>query len=262
MNMIDFLSPDWAYLLGVIHGDGSVSKRSICVSVGYKDQVYADKLMTLFKSIGYDPKIYRARTALRIDVHDKILTDYFRKYKSGGKWSMPDKIDFNNYLSGVFDTDGCVGTITNKLLYIGLKRSGNLTIIKNILTSLNVRDIKVNERLATFKGKKYEVEDIKITGMDRILIMDEILQLRHPKKSKRLVEMVADIKRIQSIKPLWQKVADYLKDEPRTWKSVAKEFNLSKREFDSVIHNIKRQCTVEITPPPEPLSRYQVKGQY
>lgn len=259
--MVDFSKSLWSYLLGVIHGDGHLSNRSIQISVGYKDQEYADILIDIFKSLGYLPKVVRARSALRIDINNKALTDVFRQYKNDGKWRLPIELDFEYYISGVFDTDGCVANPSNKFISIILKRSGNLYIIKDILTKKGIRDINVKERITRFNGKPYEIEDIKITGMDRILEMNNILHLRHPKKVQRLKEMVAIILEIQSRVPLWKQVSEYLKKEPKTWKDVANEFGLTKKQFDSVIQNIKKECELEVIPPPEPLSSYQVKSQ-
>src|SRR4051812_41381216 len=118
--MIDWTLPDWSYLLGVVHGDGSIAPRSVCISVGHKDGDYASLLSELWERFGCRPKLYRGRSGLRLDVHDKPLRDAFAAYKERGIWQWPAGLHAPSYLAGVFDTDGCVPAPSSKRLVIVL----------------------------------------------------------------------------------------------------------------------------------------------
>lgn len=74
-HRLDFSSPDWAYLLGVFHGDGTVGPRSVTIAVGYQDAAYSRVLTRVLKSLQLTPKIYRCRTALSVQAHSKHLAD-------------------------------------------------------------------------------------------------------------------------------------------------------------------------------------------
>lgn len=250
--------PDWSYLLGVVHGDGSIAPRSISISVGYKDADYADVLAALWGKLGFYPKIYRARSALRIDVHSKELRDLFAPLKQFGIWSLPGEIDAANYIAGIFDTDGCVAQPERKFICIGLKRSGNLATILPLVCSLGIRPPRVRDTSSTFKGKRYETETMKLSGMDRIVAFSNSVSLRHPRKAARILEMRIIVDEIMARVPLWRRVGLWLSGEPRTWEEIAMKFSLQKRQVDSVLDNLRRYASVETIPPPRLLSRFRV----
>lgn len=259
MPIPDWKDPDWAYLLGVVHGDGHISKRSVSVSVSYKDQDYADVLISLFHRLGLSPKVYRPRSALRIDLHSVVIRNAFSKFKAHGKWSWPDDLRWGDYLAGVIDTDGCV--TLNKSIIIILKRNGNLPRLAVEINKLGVRAVRARQTTATFNGAVYETETISITGMDRVEALCRGVCLRHPRKTKRLVDMLAQIKVIRERVPLWKEVGLWIQREgPKTWTEIAQQFGLTKPQIDSLLGNLKLLATVETIPPPMPLSRFRVSG--
>lgn len=261
MGTIDWSLPNWSYMLGVVHGDGSVGHpRTISVSVGYKDTDYAECLMGTWVQLGESPKLYRARTALRVDVHSRVLRDEFALYKSRGRWSHPPNLDPGQYLAGVFDTDGCVSTPTSKHVSICLKRSGNLSTVSKMLSNLGVGDFRVIDRTSKFKGQPYDVETLLISGMDRIARFFSLVVLRSARKADRAAAMLAHIEEIRSRVPLWREVGLWLQEEPRTWEEIAIRFSLTRRQVDSVVQNLRRYTTVSVLPPPRVLSRFSVSG--
>ncbi len=182
---IDWTVPEWAYMLGVVHGDGHISKRSVSISVGYKDQDYAQILLLLWSQMGFSPKVYRPRSALKIEVHSKELRNVFHQFKFKQKWSWPECLHWPDYLAGVIDTDGCV--TKNKSITIGLKRTGNLPRLAQEISKLGVREIKSKDTEQVFGGKQYLTETITICGMDRMVSLCRDVNLRHPRKKKAFV---------------------------------------------------------------------------
>jgi hypothetical protein len=258
--VIDWSNADWSYMLGVVHGDGHVAKRSIEIAVGYKDTDYAEVLTSLWEDLGFSPKVYRPRSALKIAVHSIAVAAEFRVFKSGGLWSWPDVLDARQYLAGVFDTDGSVSIPAHKAISIGLKRSGNLLGIAPLLAGIGVREVRVTEGETTFKGAKYAIETIKLSGMDRIVAFTDAITLRNPRKRERLSAMRAHVDALLSKVPLWQQVALWLQEESRTGEEIAEHFHLSVAQANSALQYIRRHMILEAIPPPRSLMKYRVKG--
>jgi len=258
---INFSAPLWSYLLGVIHGDGHVAPRSICVCVGYKDADYADVIFSMFKRLKLNPHVYRKRSALSIEVHSKILADEFRKWKHNGLWTIPSTISIRDYIAGVFDTDGCVSKPKLKHVSICLKRSGNLNKVLCLLEMMNLKGLKVSNSVSTYNGKPYLVEGIKIGSMERIILFESQVVLRNPRKAARMLAMISHIKQRKSIVPRWRQVASFCRT-PKTWKQISHQFHLKKKQVDSVIQVIKSRVKMEVIPPPEALSKYRVSDQF
>lgn len=261
MGNIDWSNPDWAYLLGVVHGDGCVAPRSIDIAVGYKDAEYADSLIALWRRLGYEPKVYRPRSALKLSFHSAALARVFRQFKSKGIWSLPEHLSLGHWLAGVFDTDGCVSLASKKCaVVITLKRSGNLQLVADALEQIGTARPTVHNRVSKFNGKDYKVEELRLTSFANILAFSKEVYLRHPRKKQRLLETISYIDAVQSVVPLWKQIAEYCK-EPRTWKEIATQFSITKDQVDSALQRIKAEREVEIIPPPEALTRYLVKDQ-
>lgn len=257
---MNWSTPDSAYLLGVIHGDGHLGNRSIEISVGYKDQEYADIMTQLLISLGFRPKVYRQRSALRIDVHSVALRRELGPLKIKGTWSWPEDLNIPHYIAGVFDTDGYVGVAQTKRIGITLKRSGNLARLAQYLSAAGVGEFRARDTVSSFKGKLYETETITICGMDRVLRFISTVTLRNPRKLERCRLMRQHILELKADIPLWLKVAEWCELEPRTWKEISCQFGMTKAQVDSVLGNIKAYRTVTVIPPPEALSRYSVKN--
>jgi hypothetical protein len=257
--MQNWLNGDWSYLLGVIHGDGNVSDRSIRICVGNKDADFADMIMSTWTALGFNPKLYHRRTALSVEVHDIALTNAIRKFKAGGKWSVPEDFDKGEWLAGVFDTDGCVSLTKSKCAVIlGLKRSGNLLLVKSALSDVGIGNVNIRNCVSKFHGKPYPIEVLGLTSFDKIRKFSETVPLRHPRKKIRLNETLAHIIRAQSIVPLWKQVAKWLHEGPHTWPEIADKFSLTKRQVDSCLQMIKQYGNIEIIPPPRMLTKYLV----
>lgn len=258
---INWSDEKWAYLLGVIHGDGSIAPRSITVCVGYKDAEYAEYLISVFRDLGCEPKVYRPRAAMSIQFHSAELQRQFAPFKKNGVWSIPDNLNSAAWLAGIIDTDGCVSLANRKCaVIITLKRSGNLYHAVSQLEKIGIPGASVKETNSTYGGKVYPIETLRLTSFTNILKFANAVKLRHPKKAARLQETKNYILQCQAHVPLWKEVGIWLEGEPRTWEEIATHFNLTKDQVDSVMQNLKRYAEVEVIPPPKTLYRYRVSG--
>lgn len=259
--MIDWSNEDWAYLLGVVHGDGNIAPRSICISVGYKDSDYADYLVSVIEGLGFVPKIYRPRSALRIDIHNAELRGALAPFKANGIWSLPEQLNGGAWLAGVFDADGTVTMASSKCaVIIGLKRSGNLQLVARRMAEIGIGNVNVYDRVSKFNGQEYLIEELRLTSFEKILKFNELAPLRHPRKVSRMHDVIEHIRKAQAVIPLWKQVGLWLEGEPRTWEEIATHFSLTKDQVDSVMQNLRRHAKVEVIPPPKTLHRYRVSG--
>jgi len=260
--VINWQDKDWSYLLGVIHGDGSIAPRSIDISVGYGDRDYADMLMSLWESLGYSPKMYRPRSALKVSVHSKALRDELAPFKQKGLWSWPEGLCESEYLSGVFDADGWASSLPggSKRIGITLKRSGNLKRLASYLDHLGILGVTVKESVRSYNGRPYEVESILICDSARISQFGDLMNLRHARKAAMFDAVYQRARNYLNRVPLWRKVGLWLAEEPRNWREIAQEFNLSRDQVDSVLGNLRKKANIQTTPQVIILAKYEVGG--
>jgi len=258
--MINWQDKDWSYLLGVIHGDGCIAPRSINIAVGYGDRDYADVLMSLWESLGYFPKLYRPRSALRVSVHSKVLRDEIAPFKQKGIWSWPEGLQESEYLSGVFDSDGWASLAGgSKKIGITLKRSGNLKRLAAYLGHLGIPRVTVQNRVTSYKGRPYEIERILICDSARIVQLGALLNFRNARKAGMFDAVYQHAKNYLNRVPLWREVGLWLMEESRDWREIAKKFNLSKAQVDSVLQNLRQNADVQTTPQVVILTKYEVR---
>jgi hypothetical protein len=87
---IDWSSPEWCYLLGVIHGDGCIRKGAITVTIAKNDSDYAESLIKTLNEIDVEGKFYEnSNGSVRVDIHSIALSDHLKPYKSLGIWDYP-----------------------------------------------------------------------------------------------------------------------------------------------------------------------------
>jgi len=258
--VIDWQDKDWSYLLGVIHGDGSIAPRSIDVSVGYGDRDYADLLMSLWESLGYSPKMYHPRSALKISVHSKVLRDEIVPFKQKGIWEWPEGLCESEYLSGVFDADGWASLSGgSKRIGITLKRSGNLKRLASYLGHLGIPRVTVQEKVISYKGRPYETEGILICDSARISQFGDLMNLRNARKAAMFDAVYQHARNYLNRVPLWRKVGRWLAEGPRDWREIAQEFSLSRDQVDSVLQSLRQHADIQTTPQVIILTKYEVR---
>jgi len=138
-------SPDLAYLVGVITGDGCISKagRSISIGVHKTDICILDKcLHILDKLFGYTPKIRTSRQQpdqRYLDICQTAVAYFLHKLIS--KTEVPDWLIsggsaiWKSYLSGILDTDGYVQHHSFEVL---MQHHGLLSGFQQILWRLGI----------------------------------------------------------------------------------------------------------------------------
>jgi len=109
------LDTDIAWLIGIIHGDGYIGKKSIEITTHTKEMNILIKANDIFKKFGLKGSIQKSHgNCYRLRVNSKTLADWFKNYIKQPKQpiKIPDFI-FNGkrniryaYLAGVFDSDG------------------------------------------------------------------------------------------------------------------------------------------------------------
>jgi len=110
---------DLAYLIGVIHGDGSVSKDLQYVTITTEGKDYLEEINKLFESIfdltGQINVLNKRGTCYRLTIGSKTVHSFLSHFcpvgRKKNKLSIPKVILDNNdllkhYLAGLFDTDG------------------------------------------------------------------------------------------------------------------------------------------------------------
>lgn len=259
MKRINFTNPDWAYLLGVIHGDGHISKRTIEISVGHNASFYADTLIALITELGFSSCLYDKKSCIRIDINSQKLANDFRKFKNNGIWSIPVNINKPHYLAGIIDTDGCVSNVFSKqkkmAVIISLKKSGNLLKVGELLTDIGFRDIHVNYRNAKYKNAEYPIETIALTGEDRMRLFYKKIQLRHKLKKDKMETIIQDYDANKSLSRI---IAEQLKITPLSIPEIMTKYNLNKRQADSILQNLRNQYKIQTIPPIPSYTTYKI----
>lgn len=267
MKTLDFSNPDWAYFLGVVHGDGNISTRSICIAIGYNAIYYKESIICLLDDLGLHYKICNTKSAIRVDINNTKLTNVFREYKKDGKWFIPPEINIENYIAGIIDTDGCVSNTSTKLskhrkmaVIINLKRSGNLLKVGALLTQLGFRDIVVHNRIMKYNKKPYPFESLCITGMDRLKLFNDKIKLRHKLKKEKMDSIIKGINEFEfkKNKSVPQQLAEQLKVKPMSIIDIMTTYNLTKSQADSAMQNLRKKHKIQSIPPVPTYTTYKI----
>ena len=153
-------TPDLAYLIGVMHGDGHISKNLRNMDISEEDLNFHIMIKKLFKPIFYDnisitkckqEKQYRSL------ISSKVISSFFRLFcpigKKKGNLKVPIIIKNNyvllsEYLSGFFDTDGGLPHVEEKgkenSAYFIFSQS-NKEIVFEIYNCLKFLDLNINK---------------------------------------------------------------------------------------------------------------------
>lgn len=117
-SLLEFDTPEKAYILGYLWGDGSISKKSGCVSLELvKDDL--DKIRNIFDTVGRWTYSTRKRAGRRPQATLKctnqlLFTELSKRDYTEKSLKSPDKIlseipdQYKPYfIRGLFDADGC-----------------------------------------------------------------------------------------------------------------------------------------------------------
>lgn len=253
------------YMIGVLQGDGTMRYNSykgtkhpsgISIAVGKGDAAYAHVLRQIIQKMNENlkPKI-RCEKVLRVSFYKSDLAREFAKYKSEGTWSIPQLKYPEYYLAGLWDTDGYVGKSRRNRLYLSVKRSGNLQIVKGLLEKIGFERVKIVEKEYTNELGTFECESISFASKKDTEKFAKCIPLQHPRK---IAEISAKMAQFATVSPrrghkeMLGTIVAFLRTHPRSNSSkiachlgkyrpsdITKELlryselNLLKRELDA-----------------------------
>lgn len=123
------------YLLGVIHGDGSISKKELTISVWKEDKEYFDFLMKLIPlATNIEAGYYMDKSKNYVIWISSInLSEKMKCFKINSAWSIPELKYPEEWIAGCFDTDGCIS-----------KRDGSIHISQRIKENIVLLGESIN----------------------------------------------------------------------------------------------------------------------
>lgn len=183
-------SPDEAYLLGTLIGNGSYSAKgnNISLCAGGADQGYIDVLASLLSSVwGCTPKWsrcmgskgYTKRVAIdRRELRDRVLSLGLARVSGAQKiipeWLFTAPIDIRvGFLQGLMDTDG--GVSSNRACFASISENVGRGVWR-LLESLGIP--------ARYRGRNY----VKRVYVDPLYtsVYRRVVGFRHPRKAASL----------------------------------------------------------------------------
>ena len=194
------------YLLGVIHGDGYVKCRRrsgiILIPIALRDEAYKNALKLIFeRAYGYMPQEFLHNNCFYLQVCSVKIAEEFVRYKNDGRWLLPELEYPEEYLAGLWDTDGSiqfqmyrykkgnrVGYTVSRYIGLEQKSNGNLKLVVPILKSLNfnpsLRTYIYENKLGVFKK-----DVIRVPSPD-FARFKSIIPLKHSRKIIALEKVV------------------------------------------------------------------------
>lgn len=222
------------YLIGVVQGDGCITynyynaKRypsGISIAIGYQDECYCQELQRIIHQAFPDQsiKIYKEKV-IRLCFFNSKIARYFAQFKQNGHWSIPKLYHPEYYIAGLWDTDGYVGNSKRKALCLSIKKSGNLTPIKGILTSLGFHRVKIKEQHYKNYLGEFDTELIRLHSKANANQFIEKIPLQHPRKKIELEKKCQDFSMVvgrRGHKQMLEEIQLFLTNQQKTSKEIA-----------------------------------------
>ncbi|NCN39393.1 MAG: hypothetical protein GW914_03360, partial [Candidatus Aenigmarchaeota archaeon] len=194
-----------SYLIGVIHGDGSIDKSRRYVTITCESREYLEKILKpIIKDVfDYTPKTYDMDRGkyYRLIIGNKVINHFFSLFSpvgnKKGKIKIP-KIVLKNkkllisYLSGLFDTDGCLSNVekgTKSLFFVFLQ--ADKRFVEDVSAAL--KRLNISNRIYKFPSpsKPGEINrdliEWRIYIGSKKILRDFLIKIpfHHPLKNKR-----------------------------------------------------------------------------
>lgn len=196
------LTPDLAYVIGLILGDGHLAndkenkngnwKMTVC----FDNHKHMNRYCEIIKAnFGFTPKFYFVAKKNYYDCYfsSKVVQWFFRSFfkiragKKGHKITIPDRIlncdsveVANACIMGLFDSDG---TVTNRWAAFS---STSKVIVEQVFSLLQHQGICANKN-TWIKAEKYlPLFTIRIQQKESLKRFSELIGFSHPAKRKRL----------------------------------------------------------------------------
>ena len=198
---------DLAYLIGVMHGDGHISKNLRNMDISEEELHFHILIKKLFKNIFHDNvSITKCKLEKQYKsfISSRVISSFFRLFcptgKKKGKLKVPQIIKNNKhllkeYLSGFFDTDGCLPHLEvkgKKSRNYFIFSQAHKDIVFEIYDCLKNLNLDINEP-KEFKSptepyaNNRDLIEWKISINDRPTLKKffKIIKFRHLSKKKR-----------------------------------------------------------------------------
>lgn len=181
------LTPEKAYILGVLCGDAHINKKFIRLEIRHDKEFVAEFLKCVKEVYGltYTFKYYAHRNSYVAYVASEIICKDLLKYGKFGtyRWLLPAEIKQKlgnvaaSFLRGYFDSEGCVRPYTIDATSV------NLNALRDVQILLEKLEIKSK----IYSGKKYHT--IVVSRKENIRKFKEKIGLTIKRKQQRLNEM-------------------------------------------------------------------------
>ena len=247
------------YLLGVVHGDGHVSERSVAIAVDGRLPEYAEILSSLWQELGFSAKTYTTkRGVLSVQVHSKELADTLRLFKTVDHWAFPGLPVYPcDYIAGLVDTDGHVGRGTSgdrRAISITQKSGDKLPRIRPILDAAGFQHVPIVTRANhKVRGEPYPVDEIWWRSREDVIQFANSIPLRHPPKAERIkkcVELISHLQR-KAKDEHRVRILHFLREHGgATLPEIAEAVGLSRKQTLLALNGLRRFANVHRNDPP------------
>ncbi|MDV3243760.1 MAG: LAGLIDADG family homing endonuclease [Nitrososphaerales archaeon] len=247
----DGTDTDKAYMLGLRHGDLSVSrpwKGVVRVSTSTTHPAMSALFSNLFAKYGHvyrlprfkkDTRSYEWNLQVILDESFSFLVSNFKAVKA---WVEGDELTVLGYLAGLLDADGSILVTKdargNVVFFVDYYNS-NREILDWVAVQAKRRKLCVSLRINKKKGtrtKRYGIIhrrnywQLSLFGVDGIMNFVRALQVRHPEKLRRkeIALSTAPGRRYSGVFPSILGLRQALKQEVRGFVSLAETTYLTK----------------------------------
>jgi len=206
------ITKDLAYLVGAFHGDGHISKNLRNMDLTEENRDYHNIIKRLFKQVfNLETSIVPTKSKTKMIyiswISSKVVCSFFRMYcpvgKKKGLLKVPEQFKEDKgvlaaYLSGFFDTDGCLSKVgsNNKNIYFVFSQSDK-EIVFDIYEALKSLEIEVNpprsfrSQSKPYSGNKDLIQwKIYIGSKKTLTKFLRIVKFRHPSKRKKAEKLI------------------------------------------------------------------------
>jgi intein-encoded DNA endonuclease-like protein len=158
-------SPELAYILGVLKGDGSVwynpANRGYIARLKTSSCVFAQSFANALKQIGLNPS-FRFKKYWYVDVRSKAIYGWYKNLSTEKLTSFAEKFKVD-FIRGFYESEGLMWRNINGGYYIGMwnKNLKSLLLVKDLLKELGFnfkifkhKEIYYSLLLSTGKGRE------------------------------------------------------------------------------------------------------------
>ncbi|MEK6896842.1 MAG: LAGLIDADG family homing endonuclease [Nanoarchaeota archaeon] len=218
------LTPERAYLFGVMCGDGCVfsgteykdrwSFKSHIVYLSVKDKDFLDEFVKNFIMVyGVKPNIYyrdrknnKWSNIWTARVNRKLIYEDLAKYNFAKFWTIPDEVmnslDKNiicSFLRGIYDSEGSVslGSRGASISICSVSKSG-LEQIRTLLSRINIKSSHLGQYAVRDHPEKSICYYFTITHLNNYLIFLKEIGFSIKRKEKQLLSYIKNLKRYSS----------------------------------------------------------------